>query len=123
MHMNLQFYNTLRRNKEQFVPIDPTCIRFYVCGPTVYNYIHIGNARPAVIFDVLFRVLQQLYPQVKYVRNITDVDDKIHRPPKLPTPPSVPSHSNLPRPIIKICMRWATYHLRLNRVRLNIYRQ
>lgn len=79
MHMNLQFYNTLRRKKEQFVPIDPTCIRFYVCGPTVYNYIHIGNARPAVIFDVLFRVLQQLYPQVKYVRNITDVDDKIHQ--------------------------------------------
>lgn len=77
--MNLKFYNTLTRRKEAFIPIDPTCIRFYVCGPTVYNYIHIGNARPAVIFDVLFRVLQQHYPQVKYVRNITDVDDKIHQ--------------------------------------------
>jgi cysteinyl-tRNA synthetase len=79
MTMNLKFYNTLTRRKEAFIPIDPTCIRFYVCGPTVYNYIHIGNARPAVIFDVLFRVLQQHYPQVKYVRNITDVDDKIHQ--------------------------------------------
>ncbi len=77
--MNLKFFNTLTRSKEKFIPLDPTCIRFYVCGPTVYNYIHIGNARPAVIFDVLFRVLQQHYAQVKYVRNITDVDDKIHQ--------------------------------------------
>jgi cysteinyl-tRNA synthetase len=77
--MSLSFFNTLTRRKEIFTPIDPACVRFYVCGPTVYNYIHIGNARPAVIFDVLFRVLQQHYPQVKYVRNITDVDDKIHQ--------------------------------------------
>lgn len=75
--MPLFIHNTLTRKKEEFVPIDPERITLYVCGPTVYNYVHIGNARPAVVFDVLFRVLQQLYPQVIYARNITDVDDKI----------------------------------------------
>lgn len=75
--MALHIHNTLTRQKQKFVPIDPGRITLYVCGPTVYNYVHIGNARPAVVFDVLFRLLQQQYPQVIYARNITDIDDKI----------------------------------------------
>ncbi|MAH72672.1 MAG: cysteine--tRNA ligase [Cellvibrionales bacterium TMED49] len=75
--MPLVIYNTLTRRKEDFSPICSTRVTMYVCGPTVYNRVHIGNARPAVIFDVLFRVLQTLYPRVDYARNITDIDDKI----------------------------------------------
>ena len=77
--MTLKIYNTLSRREEEFVPLDPANVRIYVCGPTVYDYIHIGNARPLVIFDVLFRVLRRLYgaDHVTYVRNITDVEDKI----------------------------------------------
>lgn len=63
--------------KTAFRPVDPNHIRMYVCGPTVYNLVHIGNARPVVVFDILFRVLQALYPKVTYARNITDIDDKI----------------------------------------------
>ncbi|MFP1631489.1 cysteine--tRNA ligase [Zhengella sp. ZM62] len=76
----LRITNTLTRRKEDFVPADPANVRMYVCGPTVYDYAHIGNARPAIVFDVLFRLLRHLYgPQhVTYVRNITDVDDKIN---------------------------------------------
>ena len=77
--MNLKIYNTQSGNKETFEPIDPNRITMYVCGPTVYNFVHIGNARPIVVFDVLFRLLQQLYPQVVYVRNLTDVDDNINK--------------------------------------------
>jgi cysteinyl-tRNA synthetase len=73
----MHLYNTLTRTKELFKPIDPAHVKFYVCGPTVYDTAHIGNARPVVVFDVLFRLLQHLYPQVTYVRNITDIDDKI----------------------------------------------
>ena len=73
----LRLYNTLTRKKEVFAPIDPQNVRMYVCGPTVYDYIHIGNGRPIVVFDVLFRLLQRMYPRVSYVRNITDVEDKI----------------------------------------------
>ena len=76
--MTLQLYNTLARAKEPFAPIDPNHVRMYVCGPTVYDLIHIGNARPIVIFDVLFRLLTHLFPKVTYARNITDVDDKIN---------------------------------------------
>ena len=76
--MNLKIYNTLSNQKETFYPIDQQSIKMYVCGPTVYNYAHIGNARPAVIFDVLYRLLMDIYPEVIYVRNITDVDDKIN---------------------------------------------
>jgi cysteinyl-tRNA synthetase len=78
--MVLQIYNTLTRKKEPFVPLDPKNVRMYVCGPTVYDYAHIGNARPAIVFDVLFRLLRHLYgaEHVSYVRNITDVDDKIN---------------------------------------------
>lgn len=73
----LQIYNSLERKKQAFEPIDPAHIRIYACGPTVYNYAHIGNARMAVVFDMLSRVLKHIYPQVTYVSNITDVDDKI----------------------------------------------
>src|SRR5262245_39662845 len=73
----LVIHNTLSREKEPFVPIDPAHVRMYVCGPTVYDYVHIGNARPVVAFDVLYRLLKRRYPRVTYVRNITDIDDKI----------------------------------------------
>ena len=77
--MTLQIHNTLTRRKEAFEPLDPANVRLYVCGPTVYDFAHIGNARPVVVFDVLFRLLQQLYgaEQVTYARNITDIEDKI----------------------------------------------
>ncbi|MBW9066048.1 cysteine--tRNA ligase [Rhizobium herbae] len=76
----LKLYNTLTREKAAFAPIDPTNVRMYVCGPTVYDYAHIGNARPAIVFDVLFRLLRHVYGEnhVTYARNITDVDDKIN---------------------------------------------
>ena len=76
----LRLYNTLTRSKEDFVPIDRNNVRMYVCGPTVYDYAHIGNARPVIVFDVLYRLLRHLYgaDHVTYVRNITDVDDKIN---------------------------------------------
>ena len=77
--MTLRLYNTLSRSKEEFRPLDPSNIRVYVCGPTVYDFAHIGNARPMIVFDVLFRLLRHLHGEahVTYVRNITDVDDKI----------------------------------------------
>ncbi|MER9946743.1 cysteine--tRNA ligase [Mesorhizobium sp. M0047] len=76
----LRLYNTLTRTKEDFIPIDARNVRMYVCGPTVYDFAHIGNARPVIVFDVLFRLLRHVYGQahVTYVRNITDVDDKIN---------------------------------------------
>src|SRR5260221_11653085 len=73
----LVIYNTLSRDKERFVPLDPGHVRLYVCGPTVYDYVHIGNARPVVAFDVLYRLLKRRHPRVTYVRNITDIDDRI----------------------------------------------
>ncbi len=85
--MTLRLYNTLTRQKEDFKPLDPSNVRMYVCGPTVYDFAHIGNARPVIVFDVLYRLLKHLYPgagkasdgsRVEYVRNITDVDDKIN---------------------------------------------
>ena len=74
---DITLYNTLTREKEPFVPLDAENVRVYACGPTVYDRIHVGNARPIVVFDVLVRLLRHHYPQVTYVRNITDVDDKI----------------------------------------------
>ncbi|HEY8382655.1 MAG TPA: cysteine--tRNA ligase [Microvirga sp.] len=76
----IRLYNTLTRSKDAFVPIDPRNVRLYVCGPTVYDYAHIGNARPIIVFDLLFRLLRHVYGEgaVTYVRNITDVDDKIN---------------------------------------------
>jgi cysteinyl-tRNA synthetase len=78
--MELKLYDTLTRKKRVFTPLDPSNVRMYVCGPTVYDFAHIGNARPVIVFDVLFRLLRHLYgaEHVTYVRNITDVDDKIN---------------------------------------------
>ena len=78
--MTLRFYNTLMRRKEDFAPIDPAAVRLYVCGPTVYDFAHIGNARPVIVFDVLYRLLRHVYgsEHVVYARNVTDVDDKIN---------------------------------------------
>jgi cysteinyl-tRNA synthetase len=78
--MELALYDTLTRRKRVFTPLDPARVRMYVCGPTVYDVAHIGNARPVIVFDVLFRLLRHLYgaDHVTYVRNITDVDDKIN---------------------------------------------
>jgi len=78
--MDLKLYDTLTREKRLFCPLDPANVRMYACGPTVYDFAHIGNARPAIVFDVLFRLLRHLYgaDHVTYVRNITDVDDKIN---------------------------------------------
>jgi len=73
----LRIHNTLEKKKEDFIPVDPDHVRMYTCGPTVYNYAHIGNARPAVISDLLVRVLRSLYPKVTFASNITDIDDKI----------------------------------------------
>ena len=80
MSTTLKLYNTLTREKAEFEPIDPQNVRLYVCGPTVYDYAHIGNARPVIVFDVLFRLLRHIHgpEHVTYVRNITDVDDKIN---------------------------------------------
>ena len=75
--MKQHLYNSISSEKEEFSPIDNDHIRMYVCGPTVYNYVHIGNARPAVVFDTLVRVLRTNYKKVTYVSNITDIDDKI----------------------------------------------
>lgn len=75
--MDLKLYNSLTRQKQQFEPIDAKRITMYACGPTVYNFVHIGNARPAVVFDTVYRVLRSVYPNVIYARNITDIDDKI----------------------------------------------
>jgi cysteinyl-tRNA synthetase len=78
--MELKLYDTLTREKRVFSPIDPARVRMYVCGPTVYDFAHIGNARPVIVFDVLFRLLRHIYGEdhVTYVRNVTDVDDKIN---------------------------------------------
>jgi len=78
--MDLKLYDTLMREKRMFTPLDPSHVRMYVCGPTVYDFAHIGNARPVIVFDVLFRLLRHIYGEshVTYVRNVTDVDDKIN---------------------------------------------
>ena len=73
----IKIFNTLSGKKEDFHPLDPGHIKIYACGPTVYNFAHIGNARMAVVFDTLVRVLRYKYPKVTYVSNITDIDDRI----------------------------------------------
>lgn len=77
--MTLQIYNTMTRRKETFVPVHPDKVNMYVCGPTVYDYIHIGNARPQIVFDVVRRYLEQIGYEVNYVVNFTDVDDRLIR--------------------------------------------
>src|SRR6185503_11135673 len=76
--MSLQLYNSLTRRLEPFAPLDPACPTMYLCGPTVYNYAHIGNARGPVAFGVLAALLRRRYGGLRYARNITDVDDKIN---------------------------------------------
>src|SRR6476646_165757 len=78
--MELKLYDTLTREKRVFTPLDRSRVRVYVCGPTVYDFAHIGNARPVIVFDVLYRLLRHVYgdAHVTYVRNITDVEDKIN---------------------------------------------
>ena len=76
--MTLHLHNSMTRQREAFVPLDPGHVRMYVCGPTVYDLAHVGNGRAMVVYDVLARVLRRLYPRVTYVRNVTDVDDKIN---------------------------------------------
>ena len=76
--LDLYLHNTLSGQKEKFEPLDPQRVTVYVCGPTVYNYVHIGNGRPAVVFDVLVKLLRSRYPSVVYARNVTDIDDKIN---------------------------------------------
>src|SRR5215204_6165418 len=78
--MELRLYDTMTKEKRLFQPLDPANVRLYACGPTVYDFIHIGNGRMAVVFDVLFRLLRQAYGEgrVVYARNITDVDDRIN---------------------------------------------
>ena len=76
--MTIKLYNTLTKRKQDFEPIDSDCVTMYVCGPTVYSYAHIGNARPAVAFDVLVKLLRKEFKKVIYARNLTDVDDKIN---------------------------------------------
>ena len=73
----MKIFNTLTRDKQEFVPIDKDEVKIYACGPTVYNYIHIGNARPLCVFDVLRRYLEWRGVKVKYVQNFTDIDDKL----------------------------------------------
>jgi cysteinyl-tRNA synthetase len=75
---DLHLHNSLTRHKERFEPVDPAHVRMYVCGPTVYDLVHVGNARAVVVYDVLYRLLRHLFPKVTYVRNLTDVDDKIN---------------------------------------------
>src|ERR1700710_2065539 len=77
--MSLRLFNTLTKSKDEFAPIDVKNVRMYVCGPTVYDFAHIGNARPVIVFDVLYRLLRHVYgdDHVTYVRNITAADDKI----------------------------------------------
>ena len=75
---DLYLHNTLSGQKEKFEPINPDLVTVYVCGPTVYNFVHIGNGRPAVVFDVLVKLLRSMYPKVNYARNVTDIDDKIN---------------------------------------------
>jgi len=74
----LHLHNHLTRRKERFEPVDPTDVRMYVCGPTVYDLAHVGMRVPEVVYDVLVRLLRRLYPKVTYVRNLTDVEDKIN---------------------------------------------
>ena len=89
--MTLCLTNTMKRTKEPFAPANPDHVTMYVCGPTVYNFAHIGNARPAVVFDVLYRRLERRFGRVVYARKFTDVDDKINAASMGPEPGSAAS--------------------------------
>ena len=115
----LFLHNNLTREKSEFQPANADLVTVYVCGPTVYGPAHIGNARPAVVFDVLVRLLRELYPAVSYARNITDIDDKINAAAEkasisrlLPT--------DIAQNIMKIWPRWGLRHPILSRMRPSI---
>ena len=106
----LHLHNSLTRRKERFEPLDPQHVRMYVCGPTVYDLAHIGNARTMVVYDVLARLLRVLYPRVTYVRNITDVDDKINArarraASRSPRSPRAPRRTSTPTWRLSACCR------------------
>ena len=92
----MKLYNTMSMQKEEFVPIEPGKVRMYACGPTVYNYIHVGNARPIIMFDVLRRYLEYRGYEVTFVQNFTDVDDKIIKRANEECISSVQSHAVCP---------------------------
>ena len=101
--MPLRLYNTLTKSKDDFAPLDAKNVRMYVCGPTVYDFAHIGNARPAIVFDVLFRLLRHEFgdAHVTYARNFTDVDDKINaRAAEIAAAKAIPVMT-FPRPIME----------------------
>ena len=101
--MTLQLYNTLSRKLEPFKPLDPAKVTMYVCGPTVYNYVHIGNGRGPVVFDVLANALRRRFGNVIYARNITDVDDKINTAALERNVPIAEIRTNTPPPT---CRTW-----------------
>jgi cysteinyl-tRNA synthetase len=108
--MAIKIYNTATRKKETFVPIEEGKVKMYVCGPTVYNYIHIGNARPAIVFDTVRRYLDYRGYDVQFVSNFTDVDDKLIRAAK-ELGEDVPTS----RRILKTCRHWAAKKRMLTR--------
>ena len=101
----MKIFNTLSRRKEEFVPIEPGKVKMYVCGPTVYNFIHIGNARPMIVFDTVRRYFEYKGYEVNYVSNFTDVDDKIIRKAIefISAPNPLKSTENCPIKIWTIC--------------------
>jgi cysteinyl-tRNA synthetase len=107
----LVFYNTLGGERESFRPADPGHVTIYVCGPTVYDFAHLGNARPAVVFDVLVRLLRRRFARVTYARNITDIDDKIIARAATPMRPKATCCSTcppLPNMVASRAARWRT---------------
>ena len=129
--MELRLYDTLTKEKRPFVPLDPNNVRMYVCGPTVYDFAHIGNGRAAIVFDVLFRVLRHRYgaDHVTYVRNITDVDDKINVRaardyPGVPLNEAIRKVTEEPTSSIRMTSpRSAAWRRRCSRVRPSIFRR
>ncbi len=113
--MTLRLHNNLTRQLEPFTPLDPACPTLYVCGPTVYNYVHIGNARGPVVFGVLADLLRRRFGALRYARNITDVDDKINTAAREQGCRSAPSPTGSPPPTVKTWPRWAWCRLTSNR--------
>ena len=110
MSLDIFLTNNLTNKKEKFIPKDKNNVRMYVCGPTVYDDPHIGNARPVVVFDILFKILKNEYPNVTYVRNITDVDDKIIKSSK-ENNISILDKKELLRPLLSMSLLLNNYQL------------